>query len=275
MSVYDHLKPRVVLPSPEMNNKCMLFFILCVLASTESRQGWKTAGNGYFIYKASTNFNATQRLEIAGKFSTKPNSQLNNVLVAGEDSSGTLLFQYSVFQSKGQMVALQGGVLQVNRNGIADATSGYLFSFTLVVTQTVVNGIYNHNFYSSLNSARWTVQDYTKWNFDNITLYIGGYKQSIKSGSYFEGCLSDFTFQGVNIINTYFQEYPRNTNPIKGTLTVGNFSNMAEACDDAVSTAPPTVTSTNVTPTTTSHAVASASSFGLLVIFTVVVLFLF
>ena len=68
--------------------------------SLESRQGWKTAGNGYFIYKASTNFNATQRLEIAGKFSTKPNSQLNNVLVAGEDSSGTLLFQYSVFQGE-------------------------------------------------------------------------------------------------------------------------------------------------------------------------------
>jgi len=250
-----------------MNNKCMLFFILCFLASTESRQGWKTAGNGYFIYTARTNFNATQKLEIAGKFSTKPNSQLNNVLVAGEDSSGTLLFQYSVFQGKGKLVARQSGGFSVSESNIAGATSGYLFSFTLDVTQTEDNGTYHHNFDSSLTSVSVTVKDSIKWNFDNIALYIGGYKQSIKSGSYFEGCLSDFVFQGVRIIDTYFLEYPGNTNPVKGNVTVGNFSNTAQTCDDAFSTTPPintsaTPISTSVTPTTTSHAVASAASFG-------------
>jgi len=257
-----------------MNSKCLLFFILCFLASTESRQGWKTAGNGYFIYKASTNFSATQRLEIAGKFLTKPYSQSNNVLVAGEDASGTLLFQYSVVKGQGQIVARQSGRLQSVRSDITIATSGNFFSFTLVVTQTVDNGIYGHKVDLS-HTAGLTVKDNIEWNFDNITLYIGGYKQSIKSGSYFEGCLSDFIFQGVNIINTYFQEYPRNTNPVKGALTVGNFSNTAQTCDDAVSTAPPTGASTSVTPTTTSRAVACAASFGFFLMFAVFVLFLF
>ena len=173
------------------------------------------------------------------------------------------------------MAARQSGLLQAVGSNIPGVTSGYLFNLTLVVTQTVENGTHRHTISSSLKSSGITVEDSIKWNFDNITLYIGGYRQSVKSGVYFEGCLSDFTFQGVDIINTYFQEYPNNTNPVRGSLTSGNFNNVAQTCDDTLSTPQPTVASTSVTPTTTSRAVASAASFSVFVMFAVVAFFLF
>ena len=66
----------------------------------ECRQGWKTSGNGYFIYKASTSFNRTGKLEITGKFSTKQYSRLNNVLVTAEDGTGKTVFQFTVSNGK-------------------------------------------------------------------------------------------------------------------------------------------------------------------------------
>ena len=131
-------------------------------------------------------------------------------------------------------------------NDIAGGTSGRLFSFKLIVRQipSVDGEDYMHIVNSSLVIGRYTT-DSRKWNLDNITLYIGGYKQSINSGQNFEGCLSDFMFQGVNIIEAYFQQYPNNTNPVRGRYTSGNFSNMAETCDDSgavtpITTQPPT-----------------------------------
>ena len=38
--------------------------------------------------------------EIIGEFSTKPHSQLDNVLVAAEDANKKLIFQYSVSNGK-------------------------------------------------------------------------------------------------------------------------------------------------------------------------------
>ena len=67
---------------------------------TDCRQGWKTSGNGYFVYKASTDFNTTNKLSISGKFSTKPGSMLKNVLVAVEDANGELKFQVSANKGK-------------------------------------------------------------------------------------------------------------------------------------------------------------------------------
>ena len=157
---------------------------------------------------------------------------------------------------------------QVASSKIAGLTSGYLFSFKLTVTQADSgNGSYSHYVASSLSVGLMTV-DSTKWNLDNITLYIGGYKQSIKSGQNFEGCLSDFMFQGVNIINTYFQQYPNNTNPVKGSVTIGNFSNRAQTCDDVMSTVAPTSTKTATSnPITVGSGVVGLEVFSFLFLF--------
>ena len=80
-------------------NKKVIYFL-------ESRQGWKTSGNGYFVYKASTSFNSTNKLEISGKFSTKANSQIDNVIIAAEDANGILVFQYSVDKGKAAILSL-------------------------------------------------------------------------------------------------------------------------------------------------------------------------
>ena len=138
-----------------------------------------------------------------------------------------------------------------------------MFSLTLSVGQTSLpNGTYSHTVRSSFRTI-FTVHDNIKWNYDNITIYIGGYRQPIESGSFFEGCLSDFNFQGVNIINTYFQQYPNNTNPVKGSLTVGGFSNVAQTCNDVMSTVQTStaITGTSITPTTRGSAIQHIPSF--------------
>ena len=48
--------------------------------------------------QASTNFSRTKNLEIKGKFSTEPNSQVNNVLIAMEDAFGQ--FDISIFHDQ-------------------------------------------------------------------------------------------------------------------------------------------------------------------------------
>ena len=50
--------------------------------------------------------------------------------------------------------------------------------------------------------------------------------------TYFQGCLSDFAFDGIDIIETYFDQYPNNVNPTRGSMVVGNFSNVPEFCQD-------------------------------------------
>ena len=58
------------------------------------------------MYKASTSFNSTNKLEISGKFSTKANSQNDNVVIAAEDANGTLAFQYAVVKGKAVTISL-------------------------------------------------------------------------------------------------------------------------------------------------------------------------
>ena len=146
----------------------------------------------------------------------------------------------------------------------SDHNSGYMFSFTLTVTQVVLDkGTFAHQLHSNFGVALRSF-DSTKWNLDKITLYIGGYKRSNNSGQNFEGCLSDFMFQGVNIINTYFQQYPNNTNPVKGSVTIGNFSNKAQTCDDVMSTVAPT----SINPTTVGSGVAGFEVYSFLLFFT-------
>ena len=150
-----------------------------------------------------------------------------------------------MLSGSGKIVIRQGGLLQSSSSMVVGGSSGYLFSFTIHVSETSDgNGTYRHTVNPSLSVGTTTV-DNTKWNLDNTTLYIGGYKQSIDSGAFFQGCLSDFTFHGVDIISTYFQQYPNNTNPVRGDLTTGSFRNVAQTCYDALSTAQPTATQIN------------------------------
>ena len=179
-----------------------------------------------------------------------------------------------MLSGRGKIVCRQGSLLQVSSSLVNGGSSGYLFSFTIDISETSSgNGTYRHTVNPSLSIAM-TTTDNTKWNLDNITLYIGGYKKSIESGIYFEGCLSDFTFQGVDIISTYFQQYPNNTNPVKGALSAGSFSNVAQTCNDAMSTAPPTATATQIPPTTVSTATKNVASLTFLLLFALVILFL-
>ena len=150
-----------------------------------------------------------------------------------------------MLSGSGKIVIRQGGLLQSSSSMVVGGSSGYLLNFTIHVSEVPYSNLsYFYIFDTSLSRG-----DYTsfrkKRNFDNITLYIGGYKQSIDSGAFFQGCLSDFTFQGVDIISTYFQQYPNNTNPVRGDLTTGSFRNVAQTCSDALSTAQPTATQIN------------------------------
>lgn len=222
----------------------------------DGRQGWKTSGNGNFIYNAPTNFNYTEKLEIRGKFSTKPNSVLDNVLVAAEDGNGTVIFQYAVCEGMEKLAIRLNDTMMIIKHEVPGVTSGYLFSFLLTVSQTVdSNGHYNHWIKRSLSGDTWDFPgtgDDLKWDLDHVTLYIGGYPYPDPSGNLFEGCLSDFMFEGVDIIERYFAQYPNNINPVQGPLVVGNFSHVPQTCDDLPLT-------TTIKPTTTSTATSSTT----------------
>ena len=130
-------------------------------------------------------------------------------------------------------------------------TSGELFEVDLIISETVDDDSkYKHwlqtSFKEHHNTIGMTVIEKKAWDLDNITLFIGGYNSSFIS--YFHGCLSDFLLDGVDIIETYFQQYPNNINPSRGPLVVGNFSNVPEVCEDVMEST--IVTSTEMTPTT-------------------------
>merc|ERR1719210_1811641 len=92
------------------------------------------------------------------------------------------------------------------------------------------------------------------WDLEEITLFIGGYNSSAR---FFHGCLSDVVFDGVDIIEKYFVEYPNNLNPSRGPLVIGNFSNMPEICEH--SKQPTTMTSKTIHTTELTTASSSSS----------------
>merc|ERR1712136_203985 len=128
----------------------------------------------------------------------------------------------------------QDDLLQQFLQEVSGITSGKLFEVDLIISETVdVVGNYEHTLQTSFKWDRtigMTVVEKKPWDLDTITLFIGGYNSS--SANYFHGCLSNFVLDGVDIIETYFQQYPNNVNPSRGPLVVGNFSNVPEACDD-------------------------------------------
>ena len=50
-------------------------------------KGWKTNGNGYLVYKATTSFETTDQITIKGTFSTLPNIGVKNMLIAADDGN--------------------------------------------------------------------------------------------------------------------------------------------------------------------------------------------
>ena len=66
--------------------------------------------------------------------------------------------------------------------------------------------------------------------------------------------MSDFIYDEVNIIETYFDEYPNNVNPVRGgPFAVGDLSNEPEVCNNFIP-------STTRVPTTTSSTMETASA---------------
>ena len=217
------------------------------------RKGWKTNGNGYFVYKASTSFESTKRITIKGSFSTLPNIDGKNMLVAAEDSSGNNFLQFWVEDGSHWRSIGEGSMAQ-NLTGI---TSGFVFHFNLEISETLNDkGGYDHTVKTTFDELPSKTITYSydnnkeAWNLDNATFFIGGYNST--SDNYFHGCLSDFIFDGVDIIETYFDEYPNNLNPTKGQLEVGDFINQPETCEDltTTSTVAPTTNPTIQTTTT-------------------------
>jgi len=235
----------------------MLFFTRVELRRIDGehqREGWKTSGNGYFVYKASTAFSNTKELTISTAFATTQNNTIENMVLAAEDKNGYNLFQYSVSNGK-EIKSMLQGLMQFTQE-VSGITSGKLFEVDLTISETVEdNGNYTHMLESSFKGNWYNmsvgVVENKPWDLDTITLFIGGYNSS--SANYFHGCLSNFVLDGVDIIETYFQQYPNNVNPSRGPLVVGNFSNVPEACDDIMeSTIVTSISShtTEMTPTT-------------------------
>ena len=118
---------------------------------------------------------------------------------------------------------------------ISGITSGQVFNLALIFSENLEDdGNYFYNLtplleQESLLFSLGKIENST-WNLDDINLFIGGYR--LTTETYFQGCLSDFVFDGVDIIDTYFDEYPNNINPTRGSLVVGNFSHDPELCQD-------------------------------------------
>ena len=101
------------------------------------------------------------------------------------------------------------------------------------------------------NPIAFGLVDKYAWNLNNITFFIGGYNSTTEN--YFQGCLSEFVYDEVDIIETYFNEFPNNVNPTRGPFIVGDFRNEPEVCDDFI----PSTTSVQ---TTTSPAIETTST---------------
>jgi len=228
----------------------MLFFTRVELRRIDGehqREGWKTSGNGYFVYEARTAFSNTKKLTIHTAFATTQNNTFQNMVLAAEDKNGYNIFQYSVSNGT-EVKSMRQGLNWVTQ--VPGITSGKLFEVDLTISETVEDdGNYTHTLESAIKGNWYNMSfglvDNNPWDLDTITLFIGGYNSS--SANYFHGCLSNFVLDGVDIIETYFQQYPNNVNPSRGPLVVGNFSNVPEACDDIMES---TIVTSEMTPTT-------------------------
>ena len=149
-----------------------------------------------------------------------------------------------------------------NAHGISD---GYGYAFTVTVTKNQSASGLLHTLKTDilhLSRGGFTVIiPKVTFNFTRVTIKIGGNSLPDPVASqFFKGCLSNFTFQGTGIISTYFRQYPKNTNPVRGKETFiksgHGFSNVSEPCDDVMTTTGPQTTA----PSTTEHQSSSTQS---------------
>ena len=159
-----------------------------------------------------------------------------------------------------------GSSTEEKRWNAPQISEGYAYSFTVTVAknESVIGSQYTikTDIPAISRSGFSVVISSNTFNFASIKIKIGGNSPDPVRAQFFEGCLSDFTFQGIDIIGTYFKQYPNNTNPVRGEeVFVKNghgFSNVSESCDDAMTTTGP-VRSTELSTTAISNPKTTAS----------------
>ncbi|XP_065061152.1 uncharacterized protein LOC135688293 isoform X2 [Rhopilema esculentum] len=236
----------------------------------EGRQGWKTYGNGFFIYRSTTDFHSTNQFNVNGVFSTMPDPTNKFTLLAVYDSENVFTFQLVIKDGMLTVAYPAEGVTETKDWSSPLINTGYAFSFSVSVKAQGLNASgsaysINASVTGALRPSVTLVPFGRKWNYGNVTIKVGGNGPLDPIGApFFRGCLSDVTFKGVDIIKEYFKQYPNNTNPTRGKemfIRDGHsFSNVSQICDDVMSTAKPTSTDATKSKTTVTSASANLSS---------------
>ena len=227
--------------------KALLFITVSKEFEVQKTVGWKSSGNGYLEYKASTSFNITKQLMFNATFATTKNNFDKNLVFAVEDSNGDVIIIDYVSHGITRLFMNNTGCVnktinETNSYGVAETpdyriTSGEIIKFAILLSEASVgNRVYTYSFERFINSDNSFVYKTKyncsrRWNLDNITIFIGGYKRTTET--YFHGCLSDFIFDGFNIINSYFDQYENDVKLSKGSLVTGSFNNDPEKCEDS------------------------------------------
>eukprot|EP00112_Aurelia_sp_Birch-Aquarium-sp1_P021215 Seg5648.1 transcript_id=Seg5648.1/GoldUCD/mRNA.D3Y31 product="hypothetical protein" protein_id=Seg5648.1/GoldUCD/D3Y31 len=248
---------------------CMASFILL----SECRMGWKNNGSEYLVYTANTN--KAKSFNITGIFSITPGKLSKNQIIVGKDHNiNAVNRQWYLFEiyanNWGQVntiVPVPGGA-QSGGFTVLNIGSGIAIDFTLTITQSESNGAYNHSVKFEIRGyANSTVntKDNVKWDFDKMELFFGGYANpnaTSMSPDDFHGCFSNVMFQGVDIIATYFSQYPNNTNPVRGSrFGSPPYATAMQNCSDVTivtSTLGPISSTAKITSTRKPGAAASS-----------------
>ena len=122
------------------------------------------------------------------------------------------------------------------------------------MSQSQVNGTYSHSVSTRIAgfpALTLVTKDSIKWDLDTMKLFVGGYSNAAASigASYFHGCLSNVMFQNVDVVATYFSQYPNNTNPVRGSIGSPPYATAMQNCNDVMSTVGPTSSTAKITPT--------------------------
>lgn len=219
--------------------KLNAFFKLHILVSVqfaflinmiESKQGWNTSGNGYIQYEAPTQLKHTRKLMINGTFATTKSNPNDDLILAVKDSNGNNNFTFSISKDWATLSInfASGNFTKMHLHDF-DATSGKIFPFAIIIYYEPKDdnkGEYEFALEVGEFFGKILPNNTSTWNFERITLSLGGYKGTNKTQ--FQGCLSNFVFDGVSIIDTYFDQYPANENP----QMVGDSNRNPEKCED-------------------------------------------
>ena len=185
-------------------------------------------------------------------------------MVAVEDKNGEFMGYSSISTQEHIIDGNQGchvwSVSFGSKAGTHCLTAAKAFSnFTTTLSVTVDNTVFKHSVETKINNF-WNVKatkesNARKWNFENVKLYIGGYKTSVLESSQFTGCVSDVFVNGTNVITTYLNQSPNHANPAVhgGTLP----DNATECNYETVPTPAPTPQST--IPSTTAQTKSGAT----------------